>query len=246
MAAARSEAPVSPLKLPKGVRTLIVFGGAFDPPHEYHARWVQIVQERLYGASGCVVYVPAARSPLKEGPVASDAHRLAMLRLALRGPGKRVIWTDELDRAAWERARGTESPSYTIDTLKRLARVVQRGVKTRLLIGADQVAAFHRWKDYREVIRRAEPLVMPRGNVSTVEGLYTSLHGSGWEQEELAAWCTRMAPAPLQDVSSTDVRRALARAKRSDPRTWQDHRVLGGLNLQVARYIVRHGLYRGA
>lgn len=239
---AATEAPITPLRLPAGVRTLIVFGGSFDPPHVYHEHDPLIIRERLFPRDGCVVYVPTARNPLKAGPVASDRHRLAMLRISLRGPGHRVIWTDELDRAAWARTHGMDAPSYTIDTLRRLRKAVGRRFRLRLLIGADQAASFHEWKDYRDVVRLAEPLVMPRGAITTVDALYVSLDDFAWTQDEMAAWCSRMAPVTSYDISSTQIREAIAKV-RLPVSAWDRHKVLECVSPEVAAYIAKHGLY---
>lgn len=235
--------PISPLKLPRGVRTLLVYGGSFDPPHIYHAIAPQTILNRLLGPEGWLLYVPAATSPLKKrGPAAGDDHRLAMLKLALEMPGRRSLWTDEIDRARWWRQRGRERPSYTIDTLRRLRRVVPRGVALRLLIGADQAALFHKWKDFRAVVRLAEPLVMLRPPVETVDELYKSLDKAAWTRRELAAWCTRMAPNYPMPPASTELRAAIAGAP-DDPEAWQVDPVLKAVVPGVARYIIENNLY---
>jgi len=235
--------PITPLKLPRGVRTLLVYGGSFDPPHIYHAIAPLTILNRLYGEAGWLLYVPAATSPLKRrGPVASDEHRLAMLKLALDVPGRRSIWTDEIDRARWLRERGQDRASYTIDTLRRLRRIVPDRVAMRLLIGADQAALFHKWKDFRAVIRIGEPLVMLRPPVETVNQLYSALDKRAWTRAELAAWCTRMAPNFPMPPASTELRSAIAGAPE-DPEAWPRDPVLGNLVTGVARYIIEHNLY---
>lgn len=249
---------ITPLHLPKRVRTLVVFGGTFDPPHRYHVDGPLSVSERLFGSRGWVLYVPAARSPLKKGAIASDEERFAMLWLALIDSENCGIWTDELDRAGrgpWTKpprrapgrgtpsaARGTARPSYTVDTLRRLRRVAPPRVTLRLLIGADQAAAFHKWKRAREVIRLAEPLVMAREPVTTVAHLYDSLDASFWTREERAAWCGRMAPNEPLAPSSTALRAALPGAP-ADPAEWASRPPLDMVTPPVAQYIVERGLY---
>lgn len=221
----------------------MVFGGSFDPPHFYHTVGPLSVVARLFGASGWVLYVPAARSPLKKGgPHASDAHRLAMLRLALDIPGRRSIWTDELDRAAWARARGLRPrPSYTIDTLRRLRSVVPSRVRLRVLIGSDQAAEFHRWKDAREIIEIAEPVVMVREPIVTASALWSAL-GEAWTREEKVAWCGRIAPNFPLEAASTDLRAAIPGAPRR-AEDWERRKRLEGITTGVAQYIIDHNLY---
>lgn len=236
--------PITPLKLPRRAKHLIIFGGSFDPPHLFHAVEPRLVAARLYGPAGHTLYIPAAQSPLKPaGPVASDDHRLAMLKLSLRPAGPRSIWTDELDRAAWLRARHRERPSYTIDTLRRLRRSVPPGISLRLLIGADQAAEFHRWKNFRSIIRTAEPIVMPRGAIRTLAAFRRAMQKSGaWSPREIERWSERFIPTALSPAASTSLRAAIPRAPRR-PGSWWGKKTLGIVNPLVAWYIVEHRLY---
>ena len=235
----RTSTPITPLKLPRGVRHLLVFGGSFDPPHLEHFAAPLTVKNLLYGDRGYVLHVPAARSPLKiQGPNAGDEHRLAMLRLG--GEGREHlfgVWTDELDRAR------EGKPSYTIDTLRRLRRIVPATVELRLLIGMDQATQFHRWKAPRAIIRLAQPLVMARPPLLSAFDLASELDQAGfWTRAEVAAWCCRLAPNLAGPDSSTSVRRALASAP-ANPARWKNMDGLKHLSSGVARYIVAHHLY---
>ncbi len=120
--------PITPVPLPQGVRQILLFGGTFDPPHAAHARLPFMVREQMLGPDAWLLYVPAARNPLKaHGPEASDADRLQMLRLLIADQAAGVqaarvaIWTDELDRS-----RQAPGPTYTIDTVERLLNGVAR------------------------------------------------------------------------------------------------------------------------
>lgn len=275
-----------------GAPLLILFGGSFDPPHVAHVRLPMRVREELERRMGCLgkgelIYVPAARSPHKTtGPVASDADRVAMLRLALEGESRASVWTDEMDRTRWHDAEapifgpvagGTgggeraatpaRPPSYTIETVERLLESVERLADTRggarpvvrLLIGADQAAAFHRWKDARRLMARAEPVVMPRGSDegrgelgggADVEGVMAELAATNaWTEEELRAWRGRIVPLGVMEHRATEVRAALAGGSvegaasagsgggGGDATKFVDGKVLG--------YIRERGLYGG-
>jgi nicotinate (nicotinamide) nucleotide adenylyltransferase len=238
-------APITPLELPRGVKHLLVYGGSFDPPHFYHTVAPLSVVGRVYSRDAWILYVPAARSPHKRrGPFASDEHRLAMLALALDVPGPRSVWTDEIDRARWQRERGQgKAPSYMVDTLRRLKRVLPReGITLRLLIGSDQVAGFHTWKDARKVIELAEPLVLVREPVVTAGAVVSALDAEFWTNEERRAWCTRLAPNFPMDPSSTGAREAIPGAPL-DPEKWGQRAGLNSIITPVARYIIEHNLY---
>lgn len=240
----RAEAPITPLKLPRHVKTLVVFGGSFDPPHAMHVLAPLITTKAMFGDGGWLLFVPASRSPHKPSTTAPDDHRLAMLRLAIDIPGQRSIWTDELDRAAWAREHAKKpTPSYTIDTLRRLRSIVPARVKLRLLIGSDQVVSFHKWRDPREIIRLAEPLVAMRAPVESVLKLWNALGATRfWSHEECLTWLTRLAPSVEGPMSSTELRAAIPGAPATW-RAWSRHEPLELVHAGVARHIIQYNLY---
>lgn len=235
-AALSSAAPTTPLPVPTGQpgsllsgdlpRFVLIFGGTFDPPHRGHIELPVRVRDELERrldaiGTGWLVYVPAARSPHKPGaPMASDQDRLDMLRLAL-GDAKTpraTVWTDEIDRAHGSTNAGqTPAPSYSVDTVFRARAWLDAqpdgggGVSVFLLIGADQAMSFHRWRDPRDLLRLAKPVVMVRGEESNAEHLLTKLAALGyWKPAELAMWREAVVPVGLIDISATLVREALA------------------------------------
>jgi nicotinate (nicotinamide) nucleotide adenylyltransferase len=239
--------PITPVPVPRGVRSIMVYGGTFDPPHFYHAVGPLQAVMRLMPQRGWLLYVPAARNPLKPRRVTPDRHRLEMLKLALDVPGPRSIWTDELDRAAWLRERGVRRPSYMIETITRLRRALaatgKKDVELRLLIGADQAVEFHRWKDARKFFALARPAVMLRSPVDSLSSLYQELRHTGfWSRAELARWCECLAPSYPLPAASTGYRDALRHAPLEIER-WDRYESLRGIIAPVARYIVEHRLY---
>ncbi|MEM1304694.1 MAG: adenylyltransferase/cytidyltransferase family protein, partial [Planctomycetota bacterium] len=82
-----------------------LYGGSFDPVHNGHLAVAKACRDSA-GLDG-VWFVPTAVQPFKpHGPVASDHHRVAMLRLA-----GATVCTVEIDRGG---------VSYTVDTLRQL------------------------------------------------------------------------------------------------------------------------------
>ncbi len=154
-----------------------------------------------------------------------------MLRLATRSVRNAAIWTDEIDRAR----RG---PSYTIDTLERLAGVLPTG-EIRLLIGADQAAVFHRWKDWVRLMTLALPVVVWRPPIDRPRRLRRAL--AGWSTPvDAEFWLSLVVPAPVDSMSSTDARELLARTDRAAPTALKRM-----LDPAVLRYIRARGLYGG-
>ncbi|MEQ9095479.1 MAG: nicotinate-nicotinamide nucleotide adenylyltransferase [Phycisphaerales bacterium] len=219
----------TPLQIPDDCPHVALFGGTFDPPHVAHVTLADLGRqelERREGAAACLVFVPAARSPHKEhAPTASDAQRLDMLRLAIAELDRCTIWTDELDRAT----RG--EPSYWSRTLQRATAVLPDRTLW-FIIGADQAASFHRWRQPREMIALARPLVLPRHPIATADDLRTTLDATGfWNEQELDRWVSSFVDADLLRAASTDVRAAQG-APFDTP-----------LHPDVLRYAQEHNLY---
>lgn len=239
MPAPRGTIQVGPVPIPGAARRVIVFGGTFDPPHVGHARLPELVRASV--GFDWVLYVPAARSPHKpSGPVASDEDRVEMLAASLAwfageaGEQPRAsISTIELDRAR----DASAAPSYTIDTLRTL-REARPDVTLRLLIGADQAAAFARWREPREIIALAEPLVMLRSPTQSTSGLIEAMQApGGWNDEELVSWRQRVVAVPRIDADATSIRAALASGGVDGPA------VAGVLAEPVRHVIAARGLY---
>lgn len=212
--------------------TLLV-GGTFDPVHEAHVRLADEARGLALGGEGEVVFVPAARSPHKgEAPVASDFQRVEMLGLALLRIERASVWTVEIERTKPGQA------SYWIDTLREAGELCPG--ELRFLIGADQALAFHRWREAREILDTARPVVIPRGSISTAEGLRAELERLGvWDRQELDRWASWFTPTGELNVSATAIREALADpARREAP--------IEGLDPRVHAYILRHDLYRAS
>jgi len=217
-----SETPITPVPLPEGAKSPLLFGGTFDPVTRAHVE-LGLESMTLRGFDA-LVFVPAARSPHKTiGPVASDADRAEMLRLATRDEPLAAVWTDEIDRA------GDGHPSYWIDTIRRArAWGLTRGVDAgAFLIGADQAGAFHRWRDARWLFDHAEPLVMLRTPADSIDDLVLSLDVSGaWSADDLDLWRSRLVETPLHDSSATSVRERLSTGDRAALIGLMDGRVL--------------------
>lgn len=115
-----------------------LLGGSFNPAHRGH-RHISLAALDALGLDE-IWWLVSPGNPLKvKQGMAPLRARLASARLAARGAPIRVT--------AIERALGT---IYTADTL---ARLVRRFPKRRFiwLMGADNLAQFHRWRDWRKI-----------------------------------------------------------------------------------------------
>jgi nicotinate-nucleotide adenylyltransferase len=142
----------------KGVKKRLrlgVYGGTFDPVHLGHLLLARdaLEQHRL----DAVMFVPCGQSPLKKRqPLADDARRLAMLRLALKGEPRFWLSRCELDRPA---------PSYSVETAREIREAFPHA-DLFWLIGDDQFAALDQWYQPDELRRMVRFILLPRGKPS--------------------------------------------------------------------------------
>ncbi|HRQ72000.1 MAG TPA: nicotinate-nicotinamide nucleotide adenylyltransferase [Phycisphaerales bacterium] len=239
MAAEARDESVTPMPVPADAPGVLLFGGTFDPPHRGHTEPAAAARDAMMPPGSWLVFVPAARSPHKSAaPATSAAHRVAMLRLAIAPLARAVVWTDEIDRAA----RASEEPSWWVETLRRAKRALPPGTALRFLIGSDQAAAFHRWREFREVLALAEPVVVLREPIADAATLDAALEASGeWTAAERRAWQERIAPGPIILASATAIRARLAGLPPPSPET--SRFVASVLERSVLEYARSHGLY---
>ena len=133
-----------------------VYGGTFDPVHLGHLLLARDALEQL--RLDAILFVPAGQSPLKSRkPRASDAQRLAMLRLALKNEPRFWLSRCELDRPA---------PSYAYDTALEIHEAFPRA-EIFWLIGADQLAVLDQWHRPDDLRRMVTFVLLPRGKDAT-------------------------------------------------------------------------------
>ncbi|MGL4512874.1 MAG: nicotinate-nucleotide adenylyltransferase [Lacipirellulaceae bacterium] len=173
-----------------------LFGGSFDPVHNGHLRLAACCrdQSRLHE----VWLVPAAVQPHKPGgPVASDADRVAMLRLAVDGLAGLKVLTLEIDRGG---------VSYTIDTL-RAVQHERPDAELFFVMGADTLHDLPDWREPRAVLALATPLVAHRPGEPPPD--FAKLGGLV-DAARLAAFREHLVEMPATELSSSEVRRRLA------------------------------------
>ncbi|SNR81626.1 nicotinate-nucleotide adenylyltransferase [Puniceibacterium sediminis] len=115
-----------------------LLGGSFDPPHAGH---VNITKEALRRFDlDKVVWLVSPGNPLKPHGPAPLGARMAAARVMVKDP--RVIISDAEARI------GTR---YTAETIAVLQKV-HPGVRFVWLMGADNLAQFHRWERWQEIM----------------------------------------------------------------------------------------------
>ncbi|HEY0257518.1 MAG TPA: nicotinate-nucleotide adenylyltransferase [Candidatus Methylacidiphilales bacterium] len=132
-----------------------IYGGTFDPVHTGHLLLARdaLEQARL----DAVLFVPCGQSPHKSRrPRATDAQRLALLRLGLRGEPRFWLTRCELDRPA---------PSYAIETAVEIREAFPRA-ELFWLIGTDQLIALDKWHRADDLRRLVKFVLLQRGETA--------------------------------------------------------------------------------
>jgi nicotinate-nucleotide adenylyltransferase len=190
-----------------------LFGGTFDPVHNAHVALAEVALASL--SLDTVRWVPAGQPWQKAGAraVTPAAHRVAMVQAAIAHEPRFLLDSIEVDRAG---------PSFTLDTVRAL-QAAMPGVHWTLLIGQDQYASLHTWRDWKALLALVDLAVANR------PGLAPQPHA------EVLAHPHRVVPLPMLDISSTGIRARVAAGEDIS------QLVPPG----VARYIDLHRLYRG-
>jgi len=182
-----------------------VFGGTFNPVHLGHLRAAEEVREAL--SLERVLFVPARVPPHKGGePVAPADVRLELVTRAVGGNPGFGVSDLELRR---------EGPSYSVDTLTELQEGAAGEGELWFLMGADAYREVHTWHRYAELFRLANVAVMRRppgaGPLVAPRGLAGDFAATGEGLRHRSGRHVRLVDITLLDISSTQVRRALAR-----------------------------------
>ena len=127
-----------------------LYGGSFNPAHEGHAHVARTAKARL--GLDLVVWLIAAGNPLKARPASTSARRASAAAFVDRG----MVLSDV------ERRLGSR---YTIDTVRRLKARFPR-VRFVWIMGADNLAGLHHWRDWVGLMSEIPVAVVARPGAS--------------------------------------------------------------------------------
>lgn len=212
---------------------IALLGGSFNPVHKGHLALAESVV-KLAGYDR-VVFVPAYQSPFKQRcaaevvsrtaesavgkageasssekdryPVFSDEERIEMLRLAIAPYSWATLELCEIERGG---------VSYTIDTVRFLTQKYRAEGslegKLGLIIGADLIEGFPRWKEADALAREADIILARRPDALKVENALSAKCAavSGASSEADFAYPHVSIMNELHDISSTEVRERIA------------------------------------
>lgn len=179
-----------------------LMGGTFNPPHEGHALCAEISLRRL--GLDQLWWMVTPGNPLKAGnSLASMSERMAASRRLVSDPRIKVT--------------GFEAPlgsRYTFETLRFLTQRFP-GVRFVWVMGADNLAGFHRWQDWRRIARLMPIAVVDRPGwrlkaLASPAATFLAAHrlpeneAAGLPDARPPAWV--LLTGPLSAASSTAIR----------------------------------------
>lgn len=124
-----------------------LLGGSFDPVHIAHISLAKAALQSLQLVE--VQLLPAANPWQKESLGADEAHRLAMLQLAVKNEPNLTINPIEIERGG---------ATYTYDTVSQLP-----SENTYFwIIGSDQLQRFPSWSRWQDILQYVELAVAQR------------------------------------------------------------------------------------
>ena len=194
------------------MRSILLYFGSFNPIHKGHIALAEWVVEQ--GLCDELIFIVSPQNPFKEQEgLAPEFSRYEMCELAC----KASRYPEQIKVSAVEFV--LEKPSYTINTLRYLRENFGSEMKFSILMGADNIENFDKWREYEEIMRNYPLLVYPR---------------EGFSVEKFADNITFLENAPLFDFAATDIRTMIAKG--------EDFR--DKLSAEVANYIIQNKLYR--
>ena len=169
-----------------------LFFGSFNPVHIGHLAIANHIQQ--YSDLEQVWFVVSPHNPFKEkSTLAKDYDRLYLVRLAIEDYPNLRASSVEFD---------LPKPSYTIDTLTVLKEAHPEH-DFSLIMGMDNLKGFHKWKNYEKILEQYSVYVYPRIDAQPYK----------WVEHKKF----HFIDAPIMEISSTFIRRALKEKKNVHP-----------------------------
>ena len=146
-------------------KTIGLVGGTFDPAHKGHIAITKIAIKKL--KLNKVLWVVTKKNPFKDNPYYSLSQRLKKAKELTKGIKK--IQVIHLDKRV-NSSRSINIINYLVNR-KKLKNIY-------FIIGADNLINFHKWKDWKRIVKLTKLIVFSRkgydrkGSKSTVTKYY--------------------------------------------------------------------------
>ena len=201
-----------------------ILGGTFDPPHLGH---LSIASSAITsGKVDKVIFIPTSTPPHKSRcDIAPDIHRLKMTEIMIRNHPEFSVSNIEIKR---------QGLSYTILTLEELKKLYP-SEELHLIIGADMALTFDSWKNAKEIIDIAPPLIAARPGYTFQQEFGISEPAKLLKKYRKTLF-NGIFTAPQYDISSTQLREAIYTGKLDI--------IQNNLDKAVFNYIKENNLYK--
>ncbi len=138
-----------------------ILGGTFDPPQMGHLILAEYSRETLQ--MDHILFVPVADHPVKLGEMRLPIkHRLAMLKLAIKGNPHFSISRVDIDRAG---------PHYSADTVS-VIREQYPDAELYFVMGGDNLRSLPTWKRAQDLYRCCRLAVMKRADENIAPAMH--------------------------------------------------------------------------
>lgn len=191
-------------------QNIAVYSGSFNPLHIGH---LAIIRHMIEVAGFDMVYlIVSPKNPLKDG-ISSDSGRERYMA-AVEAVERRFLRSGQSasgrndSKAVEARVKVDDievnmpEPHYTIRTLDAL-KEREPDNRFTLVMGADNLADIRRWRDYTRILKEFGVAVFPREGHDLTEIKQDLL-------EEDPAYKIQILDAEMVDISSTQIRNAIA------------------------------------
>lgn len=187
-----------------------LYFGTFNPVHNGHLALGNYFLQ--HSSLDEVRFIVSPQNPFKKDLELEAAHhRLEMVRLAITEFSNLTLSDVEFS---------FPQPSYTITTLEYLCEK-EPEVRFVLLMGADNLAFFDRWKEHQKIVSLVDLYVYPREHKNEIPAQY------------LDHLNIHFVDAPKLDYTATSIRKILRQGKD----------VKSLLPMTILNYIQRNALY---
>ncbi len=197
-------------------KKVLMYGGAFDPPHSGHRRLLESAIEEI--RPDVTLVIPTGVSPHKKKSGTPYWCRFDMA-------GK--TFSDLSDTVMISSLESKGRRNYTSQTMKAVRRMYP-GCEIYLLIGSDMLISFQTWHLFRRILSWCTLLAGSREDASQSE-----FEEAAAKLEKLGGKVKMLRFKPLE-ISSTELRNGLREGKNMS----------AFLTESVIEYIRKRGLYQ--
>ena len=192
---------------------IAVYSGSFNPLHIGH---LAVIRHMIEVAGFDMVYlIVSPKNPLKDGissdsgseryKAAVEAVERRFLRSGQSASGRNDSKAVEARVKVDDIELNMPEPHYTIRTLDAL-KEREPDNRFTLVMGADNLADIRRWRDYTRILKEFGVAVFPREGHDLTEIKQDLL-------KEDPAYMIQILDAEMVDISSTQIREAIARGE---------------------------------